>query len=434
MDAAPTSRLDASPTPRLDAQRPSPTSAAAPKRETFAEADARTRREKTLSGAFGEQAQKREEQAPERAENLGNRKGLFAEMQDAQKRGEDIGGLDTNFQERATELGVSDEQFSGAMGRIDSRYAAKPATPAPLTGRALAEKNIATKGQAGAAADYFKRAEAEKAALEKRSPLNTVSSRFTEKAGTPAPESRKTFGQMFGYAMDRNEPSPAMIAARANALAAKEKATSMREEYEAGKVKEGFKKYASEQVDLQSNIEDTLLDKGLPYDEAHLKATSMMWRRDLMQQARGQADPRLTAKFPSVIKRDRKESLRLAKDLKAGTPEAVDRLRERYGLPEGYGSAPKPKAPPTPPTSVFQGLREDAATVNKTIGNVATAGKLAVAIGAQKTLEGAGELYQKGEGALAAARLAGADVVAKGYRTAKRFIPGRTGEAIRNKY
>ena len=83
---------------------------------------------------------------------------------------------------------------------------------------------------------------------------------------------------------------------------------------------------------------------------------------------------------------------------------------------------------------MFQGLREDAATVNKTIGNVATAGKLAVAIGAQKTLEGAGELYQKGEGALAAARLAGADVVAKGYRTAKRFIPGRTGEAIRNKY
>ena len=105
------------------------------------------------------------------------------------------------------EAGVSDEQFSEAMGRIDSRYAAKPATPAPLTGRALAEKNIATKGQAGAAADYFKRAEAEKAALEKRSPLNTVSSRFTEKAGTPAPESRKTFGQMFGYAMDRNKLS-----------------------------------------------------------------------------------------------------------------------------------------------------------------------------------------------------------------------------------
>jgi hypothetical protein len=87
-------------------------------------------------------------------------------------------------------------------------------------------------GQAGAVADYFKRAEAEKAALAQRSPLNTVGSRFTERAGTPAPESRKTFAQTFGYEMDRNEPSPALKAARENTIAAREKAGTMRAEYE----------------------------------------------------------------------------------------------------------------------------------------------------------------------------------------------------------
>lgn len=199
---APTSRLDASPTPRLDAQRPSPTSAAAPKRETFAEADARTRREKTLSGAFGEQAQKR-------AENLEGREGLFAEMKaSSQKAGGDIPMEDmTRFGEQAKKLGIADENFEKTAFRVEGGKFAAPTAPAPsapLTGSALAKGNIARMGQAGATADYFKRAEAEKAALEKRSPLNTVSSRFAEKATSPVPASRKTFAQTFGYAMDQN--------------------------------------------------------------------------------------------------------------------------------------------------------------------------------------------------------------------------------------
>lgn len=199
-------------------------------RETFAEADARTRREKTLSGAFGEQAQKR-------AENLEGRKGLFAEMKaSSQKSGGDIPMEDmTRFGEQAKKLGIADENFERTAFRVEGGKFPAPtaaAAPAPLTGSARAQKNIAEKGIQGAAADYFKRAEAEKVALEKRSPLNTVSSRFAEKATSPVPASRKTFAQTFGSEMDRGEPSPALKAARENTIAARTKADTMRADSE----------------------------------------------------------------------------------------------------------------------------------------------------------------------------------------------------------
>jgi hypothetical protein len=211
--------------------RESPTATptgAPPRRETFAEEDARTRREKTLSGAFGEKAQAR-------AQNLEGRKGLFAEMK--------AGGLDSaTARKRAEALGVDDKGFNTAVARIegvDMTPAPTVAGPAaPLTGRALAESNIRTMGQAGAAADYFKRAEAEKAALAQRSPLNTVGSRFADTANRPVPAPSRSFAETFGTEVDRDEPSPAMQQARANTVAAQERATTMRSEYERGKVKE----------------------------------------------------------------------------------------------------------------------------------------------------------------------------------------------------
>jgi len=129
-------------------------------------------------------------------------------------------------------LDAQNQSPTGAPPRRETFAEAAPTPSTPLTGGALARSNIAKMGQAGAVADYFKRAEAEKAALAQRSPLNTVGSRFTERAGTPAPESRKTFAQTFGYEMDRNEPSPALKAARENTIAAREKAGTMRAEYE----------------------------------------------------------------------------------------------------------------------------------------------------------------------------------------------------------
>jgi hypothetical protein len=219
---------------RVGFNRESPTATptgAPPRRETFAEEDARTRREKTLSGAFGEKAQAR-------AQNLEGRKSLFAEMK--------AGGLDSaTARKRAEALGVDDKGFNTAVARIEgvdmtnSTQSGRTVTGAeldgvddlfakPQGGRALAEKNIATMGVQGAAADYFKRAEAEKTALAQRSPLNTVSSRFADTANRPAPAPARSFAETFGTEVDRDEPSPAMQQARANTVAARRKADTMR--------------------------------------------------------------------------------------------------------------------------------------------------------------------------------------------------------------
>jgi len=201
----PASRLDASPTPRLDAQNQSPTGAP-PRRETFAEADARTRREAELAGKFGEKVQKR-------AENLEGREGLFAEMKTAaQKAGGDIPMDDmTRFGEQAKKLGIADENFERTAFRVEGGKFAAPTAPAPstpLTGGALARSNIAKMGQAGAVADYFKRAEAEKAAAQQKR-NSAFADQSLAAANKMAPEAPMSFASTFGSEIDRNEPSPA---------------------------------------------------------------------------------------------------------------------------------------------------------------------------------------------------------------------------------
>lgn len=175
--------------------KPGPASIPAnPSGETFAQTEARDRREKNLSGAFGT-----------RAQNLEQRKGLFAEMkagtvtQDAAR-------------ERATSLGVTPDNFDSASARavgVDTGPPASAAAPAPLTGRALAEKNLATMGTLGAIADYRKRdaAEkqkrdaAEKAAMQNRKD-NAFKNNFVETANRPAEAPNKTFSQTFGITQD----------------------------------------------------------------------------------------------------------------------------------------------------------------------------------------------------------------------------------------
>lgn len=175
--------------------KPGPASIPAnPSGETFAQTEARDRREKNLSGAFGT-----------RAQNLEQRKGLFAEMkagtvtQDAAR-------------ERATSLGVTPNNFDSASARavgVDTGPPASAAAPAPLTGRALAEKNLATMGTLGAIADYRKRdaAEkqkrdaAEKAAMQNRKD-NAFKNNFVETANRPAEAPNKTFSQTFGITQD----------------------------------------------------------------------------------------------------------------------------------------------------------------------------------------------------------------------------------------
>ena len=177
-------------------------------RETFAEADARTRREKTLSGAFGEQAQKR-------AENLEGRKGLFAEMKaSSQKSGGDIPMEDmTRFGEQAKKLGIADENFEKTVFRVKSGKFAAPtasAPSAPLTGRALAESNIKTMGVQGAAADYFRRRDTEMQAKQQKVIDKAMSTPFTYRSGEQrsAPASTTpSFSSMFSREVD-NDAAP----------------------------------------------------------------------------------------------------------------------------------------------------------------------------------------------------------------------------------
>lgn len=79
--------------------------------ESFAQTEARKRRESAASGAFGRGAQMKAD------ENLQGRRALFAEM-----RGDgdgDITGRSEEFRERARSLGVDDEGWSSAVNRLN---------------------------------------------------------------------------------------------------------------------------------------------------------------------------------------------------------------------------------------------------------------------------------------------------------------------------
>jgi len=201
----------------------------APQGESFAETDARKRRESATSGAFGS-----------KAKNIAQRQGLFAEMKEAV---ESEDGEYGNFRERASELGIDEAGYKRGATRAagGAPPSSAPDVAPPLTGRALTQKNISEMGAIGAAQDYFKRADAEKAAeVERRS----LGNKDIVRDETPSPvpiAPRASFASMFGEAADKggsNEPSPAMQAARANTIAARTKADTMRSEYEAGKVRD----------------------------------------------------------------------------------------------------------------------------------------------------------------------------------------------------
>jgi len=202
LDAQPASRLDASPTPRLDAQNQSPTGAP-PRRETFAEADARTRREKTLSGAFGKPAQLR-------AQNLEGRKGLFAEMK---ATAEATGGSQSDYRERAKALGIDDAGYARGIARAEGTAVPTPAAPAPaapLTGGALARSNIAKMGQAGAVADYFKRRDSEMLAKQSKQIDRATATPPTYRSGEARSATASvtpSFSSMFSREVD-NDAAP----------------------------------------------------------------------------------------------------------------------------------------------------------------------------------------------------------------------------------
>jgi hypothetical protein len=204
-------------------KRESPTATptgAPPRRETFAEEDARTRREKTLSGAFGEKAQAK-------AENLEGRKGLFAEMRTAATEG----GNTTGFRDRAKALGIDEAGYARGIARAEGTavptLAPTVAGPAaPLTGRALAEKNIATMGQAGAAADYFKRRDTEMLAKQSKQIDRATATPPTYRSGETrsAPASATpSFSSMFSREVDNDmAPMPSTPTASAQPSARSE--------------------------------------------------------------------------------------------------------------------------------------------------------------------------------------------------------------------
>lgn len=94
------------------------------------------------------------------------------------------------------------------MGRVDSRYAAKPA--APLTGSALAKSNIAKMGQAGATADYFKRKDTEMLAKQSKQIDMATATPPTYRSGEARSASASvtpSFSSMFSREVD-NDAAP----------------------------------------------------------------------------------------------------------------------------------------------------------------------------------------------------------------------------------
>lgn len=128
MTQAAPSRLDASPTPGLDAQPRTPITYGT-KQGRMAEQTAATVKS-SLSGAFGERAKA--------------------------KTKRDIVTTASRF--RGQSMAMMGRASNPAMPTKTAGVTGAPAATAPaapLQGRALAQKNIATKGIQGAAADYF---------------------------------------------------------------------------------------------------------------------------------------------------------------------------------------------------------------------------------------------------------------------------------------
>jgi hypothetical protein len=210
---------------RVGFNRESATAPSGAPRESFAETDARKRSESAASGAFGARAQAK-------AENLQGRQSLFAEMRKPVTEevfNGDPGAQEQGYRDRAKSLGIDDVSFARGLARSQDKEFAEPTaaseSAAPLQGRALAEKNIAAMGVQGAAADYFKRAGAEKAA------------RPAAVAATPA-AAPTTFASSFAAERDTDEPSPAMRQAKANAVSSRWNANTMRAEYERSRTPE----------------------------------------------------------------------------------------------------------------------------------------------------------------------------------------------------
>lgn len=154
----PASRLDASPTPGLDAQPRTPITYGT-KQGRMAEQGA-ARMKSSMSGAFGERAKA--------------------------KTVRDVNATVSKFRDQG--LAMMGRGTGPAMATKTASVTGVPvATPpaAPLQGRALAKRNIATKGFQGAAADYFKRRDNEMLAKQSKG-LDTAMAKPQAYQGNPA--------------------------------------------------------------------------------------------------------------------------------------------------------------------------------------------------------------------------------------------------------
>lgn len=141
LDAQSPSRLDASPTPGLDAQNLAP----AP-RESFAQADFRTRTEKTLSGAYGDRAKAKTQRE---MMNTGSR----FRNQGMAMLGQRPAMATKTASMKGSAKPIVPPQVSMPMSdNINARMAAEN-----KGGKELANYNMRTLGVQGAAADYFQR-------------------------------------------------------------------------------------------------------------------------------------------------------------------------------------------------------------------------------------------------------------------------------------
>ena len=116
-------------TPRLDAGlQPSGIGSmrgAATAGESFAQTDARKRRESAASGAFGKGAQNKEVQRP----NIAGRQALYADMKSAFQV-----GITPEMEARCTALGVSGPAWKRTAGSIASRAPWEPSRIAAAIG------------------------------------------------------------------------------------------------------------------------------------------------------------------------------------------------------------------------------------------------------------------------------------------------------------
>jgi len=122
----------------------------------------------------------------------------------------------TRFGEQAKKLGIADENFEKTAFRVEGGKFAAPTAPAlsaPLTGRALAEKNIATMGQAGATADYFKRKDTEMLAKQSKQIDMATATPPTYRSGearSASANATPSFSSMFSREVDNDAaPKPA---------------------------------------------------------------------------------------------------------------------------------------------------------------------------------------------------------------------------------